>query len=83
LTPVPPPEKNARPADLPADPARRARLADLLTELRLGIDLGDIRTPAAFRAMLERDGTFTSDDPLVRSPCASAGLTAWLLLSSG
>jgi hypothetical protein len=83
LTPVPPPEKNAPPADTPADPARRARLADLLTELRLGVDLGEIRTPAAFRALLERDGTFTSDDPLVRSTCASAGLAAWLVVSSG
>jgi hypothetical protein len=66
----------------PADPARRARLADLLTELRLGIDLGEIRSRAAFRARLERDGTFHGDDPWVRSGCASAGLAGWLLVPS-
>ncbi|HEU4474442.1 MAG TPA: hypothetical protein VFR72_06365 [Gemmatimonadales bacterium] len=65
------------------DPGRRARLADLLTELRLGIDLGEIRSPAAFRARLERDGTFAGDDPWVRRRCASAGLAWWLLTALG
>ena len=43
------------------------------------IDLGEIRSPAAFRARLERDGAFAGDDPWVRSSCASAGLAWWLL----
>jgi hypothetical protein len=75
LSLVPPTEMD----DSSADPVRRARLADLLTELRLGIDLGEIRSPAAFRARLERDGAFAGDDPWVRSSCASAGLAWWLL----
>jgi hypothetical protein len=64
--------------DAPADRTFRIRLANRLTELRLAIDLGEIRTRAAFKAALERDGTFTTDDPRVRKACGDAGLAAWL-----
>jgi hypothetical protein len=64
--------------DAPADRDFRIRLANRLTELRLAVDLGEITTPAAFRAMLERGGTFSADDPRVRTACASAGLSSWL-----
>jgi hypothetical protein len=64
--------------DAPADRTLRIRLANRLTELRLAIDLGEIRTRAAFKAALERDGTFTADDPRVRKACSDAGLKAWL-----
>ena len=83
LTFVRSPETHQLPDHSPIERARRARLADRLTELRLGIDLGEIRTPADFKALLEADGSFTSDDPWVRSACASAGLASWLLASSG
>jgi hypothetical protein len=46
--------------------------------LRLGIDLGEIRTRASFENALERDGGLTVDDPRVRNACAIAGLSAWL-----
>jgi hypothetical protein len=64
--------------DAPADRAFRIRLANRLTELRLAVDLGEISTRAAFQAVLERDGTFSADDPRVRKACASAGLGSWL-----
>lgn len=64
--------------DKPADRAFRTRLATRLTELRLSIDLGEITTPAAFRAALERDGAFKGDDPRVRRACTAAGLDSWL-----
>lgn len=64
--------------DAPADHTFRIRLANRLTELRLAVDLGEITTRAAFRAMLERDGAFSADDPRVRQACASAGLGSWL-----
>jgi len=64
--------------DGPADRDFRNRLASRLTELRLGIDAGEINSPAAFRAVLERDRIFAVDDPRVRSACAAAGLGAWL-----
>ena len=65
-------------SDVPADRNFRNRLASRLTELRLGIDAGEINSPAAFRAVLERDRIFAVDDPRVRSACAAAGLGAWL-----
>jgi hypothetical protein len=46
--------------------------------LRLGIDLGEITTRAAFEHALQRDGGLTLDDPRVRNACAVAGLSAWL-----
>jgi hypothetical protein len=64
--------------DAAADRAFRIRLANRLTELRLAVDLGEVQTRAAFRAMLERDGAFSADDPRVRDGCASAGLGSWL-----
>jgi hypothetical protein len=64
--------------DAPADRTFRIRLANRLTELRLAIDLGEIRTRAAFKAALERDGSFTAGDPRVLKACREAGLTAWL-----
>jgi hypothetical protein len=57
----------------------RARLANRITELRLAIDLGEIRTAAAFKAALERDGLFVLDDPRVIEACRLAGLSARLL----
>ena len=60
------------------DPAFQRALADRLTELRLQVDLGDIPTPAAFRAALERDGRFLIRDPRVREACTRAGLARWL-----
>jgi hypothetical protein len=54
------------------------RLADRLTVLRIRVDLGEIRTAAAFKRELERDGLFTLDDPRVRNACNTAGLTAWI-----
>jgi hypothetical protein len=74
---------SARDTSLPhseASAARafRIRLASRLTELRLGIDLGEIKTRAAFECALERDGTLTIDDPRVRNACVVAGLSAWL-----
>lgn len=65
-------------SDTPGDHAFQTRLADRLTELRLGIDLGEITSPAAFVSRLQRDGGFTADDPRVRAACALAGLTPWL-----
>jgi hypothetical protein len=62
----------------PAARAFRIRLANRLTELRLGIDLGEITTRAAFEHALQRDGGLTLDDPRVRNACAVAGLSAWL-----
>lgn len=64
--------------DAAADRAFRIRLANRLTELRLAVDLGEIETRAAFRAILERDGAFSTDDPRVRAGCISAGLGSWL-----
>ena len=64
--------------DTPADRTFRIRLANRLTELRLAIDLGEIRTRAAFKAALERDGTFTADDPRVMQACSDASLAPWL-----
>lgn len=64
--------------DAPADRTFRIRLANRLTELRLAIDLGEIRTRAAFMAALERDGTFMADDPRVLKACSDARLAAWL-----
>lgn len=61
-----------------ADRAFRRRLANRLTELRLAVDLGEITTPEAFRAMLERDRDFTIDDPRVREACVAAELDAWI-----
>jgi hypothetical protein len=69
------------PSEAPADRAFRIRLANRLTELRLGIDLGEIRTRASFENALERDGALAVADPRVRNACAVAGLGAWL--SSG
>lgn len=68
-------------SDAPADRAYRIRLANRLTELRLGIDLGEIRTPIDFENELERDGGFTAHDPRVRNACAVAGLGGWLTSS--
>jgi hypothetical protein len=65
-------------SEAPVDRAFRIRLANRLTELRLGIDLGEIRTRAAFENALERDGGLTVDDSRVRNACAVAGLSAWL-----
>jgi len=65
-------------SEAPAARAFRIRLANRLTELRLGIDLGEIRTRSAFENALERDGGLTIDDPRVRNACAVAGLSAWL-----
>jgi len=62
----------------PADHAFRIRLANRLTELRLGIDLGEITSRSAFERALERDGGFTIDDQRVRNACAAAGLSGWL-----
>ena len=64
--------------DAPDDPGFPTRLASRLTELRLALDLGDIKTPAGFRAALERDGAFAINDPRVRNACVAAGLGAWL-----
>lgn len=66
-------------SDAPADRAYRIRLASRLTELRLGIDLGEIKTPMDFASELARDGGFTTDDPRVRNACAVAGLGGWLI----
>ena len=57
----------------------RARLANRITELRLAIDLGELRTAAAFKAALERDELFVVDDPRVIEACRRAGLSARLL----
>lgn len=54
------------------------KLADRLADLRLQVDLGDLRTPAAFRAALERGGRFLVADPRVREACTRAGLARWL-----
>jgi len=64
--------------DTPADRTFRIRLANRLTELRLAIDLGEIRTRAAFKAALERDGNFTAGDPRVMQACKDASLAPWL-----
>jgi len=64
--------------DAPADRAFRIRLATRLTELCLGIDLGEITSRAAFENALERDGGFTIEDQRVRNACTAAGLSAWL-----
>jgi hypothetical protein len=64
--------------DAPVDRAFRVRLAARLTELRLGIDLGEITSRSAFESALERDGAFRIDDQRVRNACAAAGLSAWL-----
>jgi hypothetical protein len=65
-------------SEAPADRAFRIRVANRLTELRLGIDLGEIRTRAAFESALERGGGLSLDDPRVRNACAVAELSAWL-----
>jgi hypothetical protein len=64
--------------EAPAERAFRIRLANRLTELRLGIDLGEITSRASFEKALERGGGLTLDDPRVRNACAVAGLSAWL-----
>lgn len=64
--------------EAPAERDFRRRLADRLTALRLRIDLGEIRTLAAFRSALEDEGGFEVDDPRVHRACAAAGLDAWL-----
>ena len=64
--------------DAPADRAFRIRLANRLTELRLGIDLGEITNRSAFERALERGGGFTIEDRRVRNACAAAGLSSWL-----
>jgi hypothetical protein len=69
--------------DAPADRDFRIRLASRLTELRLGIDLGEIRTCAAFEKALERDGGFTVADPRVRNACTAADLSTWLSRRQG
>ncbi|MGH7508935.1 MAG: hypothetical protein ACREMZ_05650 [Gemmatimonadales bacterium] len=55
-----------------------ATLASHLTNLRLRVDLGELRTPAAFRAALEHGGHFLATDPRVREACRLAGLGRWL-----
>ena len=55
------------------------KLANRVAELRLQVDLGDLRTPAAFRAALERGGQFLATDPQVREACTRAGLARWFL----
>jgi hypothetical protein len=65
-------------SEAPADRAFRMRLVDRLTALHLRIDLGEIRTAAAFEHELERGG-FSVDDPRVRNACTAAGLGAWLI----
>lgn len=61
-----------------AERAFQRRLADRLTVLKLRIDLGEIKTAAAFRHELERDGYFRLDDLRVRRACLAAGLEAWI-----
>ncbi|MGH7497750.1 MAG: hypothetical protein ACREL3_02745 [Gemmatimonadales bacterium] len=61
------------------DDAFRTRLTNRLTELRLAIDLGELRTLTAFRAALERDGLFRADDPRVLDACGRIGLSWWLI----
>ena len=56
----------------------QVKLANRLAELRLQVDLGDLHTPAAFRAALERCGRFLATDPRVREACTRAGLARWL-----
>jgi hypothetical protein len=64
--------------DSSTDSAFLARLATRVTELRLAIDLGEITTPADFKAALERGGAFTLDDVRVWHACAAASLGRWL-----
>jgi hypothetical protein len=64
--------------DLPPDRAFSRRLNDRLTDLRLRADLGELASPAAFRAALERDGRFRLDDPRVRAACVNAGFGEWI-----
>lgn len=42
------------------------------------MDLGDITTADAFRAILERGGMFHLGDPRVHQACIGAGLGRWL-----
>jgi hypothetical protein len=58
------------------------RLLDRLADIRLRVDLGEIRDPAALRAALERDGQFRLDDPRVHAACLEAGL-GWLVPQGG
>ncbi len=55
------------------------QMANRFTELRLAIDLGELRTAAAFRTALQRDGRFQTDDPRVVEACRKAGLGHWLI----
>lgn len=61
------------------DPGFRSRMANRITELRLAIDLGEIRSATGFRAALQRDGRFRADDPRVIEACRNAGLGGWLI----
>ena len=54
------------------------RLGTRVTQLRLRVDLGELRSPAAFREALLEGGEFTLDDTRVQQACWSVGLGHWL-----
>jgi hypothetical protein len=55
-----------------------AKLRNRLADLRLRLDLGEIKSSAAFREALEAGGAFRLADPRVREACRNAGLARWL-----
>jgi hypothetical protein len=65
-------------ADPAPDAMFEAKLRDRLADLRLRVDLGELKSPAAFREALEAGGTFLLADPRVRQACRSAGFARWL-----